>query len=517
MNTNHSAMQKRTIRFFDTTLRDGEQTPGVNLNTQDKLRIAAALEELGIDAIEAGFAAASPGDFEAVSAVASQLKHAQTVCLCRAVISDIEQGAMALERAARPALHTFIATSDIHMQYKLRMSREQVLNAAGEAVRRARALCPFVEFSCEDATRSDREFLFSVLSCVIAEGADVINIPDTVGYTEPAEYAALIRDIIKNVPGADKVILSVHCHNDLGNAVANSLAALEAGACQVEGTINGIGERAGNAALEEVVMNLVTRKEYYNLDHGIRVPSIYRVSHLVSSVCGIRIPSNKPVTGQNAFTHQSGIHQHGMLSNPSTYEIITPETIGAPKTALPLGKLSGKHAFSERLSELGLKLEGRKLDEAFAKFKELADRKREIDDRDLAAIASQKVNEVPKVFELQSFRIYCGNGMESIANLVLTKDGATMVGESTGSGPVDAAFKAVDKIAGMDISLHSYDIKAVTGGRDALGEVTVVIKRGDILYRGRGVSTDIIESSILAYIEAINRALSDISGAINGR
>ena len=438
--TDASAVRKRTIRFFDTTLRDGEQTPGVNLNTKDKLRIAAALEELGIDAIEAGFAAASPGDFEAVSAVASQLKHAQTVCLCRAVLSDIEQGA--IEHAARPMLHTFIATSDIHMQYKLRMSREQVLHAAGEAVRRARSLCPFVEFSCEDATRSDREFLFSVLSCVIAEGADVINIPDTVGYTEPAEYAALIRDIIKNVPGAENVILSVHCHNDLGNAVANSLAALEAGACQVEGTINGIGERAGNAALEEVVMNLVTRKDHYGLDYGISVPSIYRVSHLVSSVCGIRIPSNKPVTGQNVFTHQSGIHQHGMLSNPSTYEIITPETIGAPKTALPLGKLSGKHAFSERLSELGLKLEGRKL---------------------------------------------------------------------------DAAFRAVDKIAGMDISLHSYDIKAVTGGRDALGEVTVVIKRGDILYRGRGVSTDIIESSILAYIEAINRALSDISGAINGR
>ena len=505
------SMEERKIRFMDTTLRDGEQTPGVNLNVQDKLKIASALDEMHIDVIEAGFAGASDGDFACVSAIAKACRFSTVSSLSRAVAIDIERAAKAVEAALHPCIHTFIATSDVHMKYKLKMEPQQVYDRAMEAVRLAKKYAPVVEFSCEDATRSDREFLYKILEGVINEGAAVLNIPDTVGYIEPMEYYDLIQSIRKNVPNIDKAFLSVHCHDDLGNAVANSLAGVAAGATYVEGTINGIGERAGNAALEEVMMNLYTRRNYYNCSFEADTHQISRVSKLVSSLTNISIPGGKSVVGANAFAHESGIHQHGVLANPETYEIMSPEVIGAKKSGIVLGKLSGKHAFAERLKQLGYVLEGEELNEAFKKFKDVADRKREVTDEDLEAIASQKVSEVPAIYEMQSFRIYCGNGMESIANLILKRDGNILTGEAMGTGPVDAAFKAIDGIVDQNITLETYDIKAVTEGKDALGEVTVMIRKDGKLFRGRAISTDIIESSITAYIAAINRCISEIA------
>ena len=503
-------MQQRKIKFLDTTLRDGEQTPGVNLNLQDKLRLARELDDLRIDVIEAGFAGSSEGDFEAVSAIAKEMKYSAVASLSRAVEKDIIMSARAVEKAVHPVIHTFIATSEIHMKNKLRMTPEQVYDAALSAVRLAKKYSPVVEFSCEDATRTDKQFLYKILEGVIEEGATVVNIPDTVGYILPAEYFQLIQDIKKNVKNIKLAEISVHCHDDLGNAVANSISGVMAGASFVEGTINGIGERAGNAALEEVMMNLYTRRDYLNCYFDADTHKLYRLSKIVGNITNIHTPANKAVVGDNAFTHQSGIHQHGVLADRSTYEIMSPADIGAPSGAIVLGKLSGKHALEERLGELGFHLNAQQLDEAFRKFKDIADRKREVTNKDLIAIANLKAGEVPSIYNVKSFRIYSGNGIDAIANLVLERDGQNLVAEATGSGPVDAAFKAIDQIVDLNITLQSYDIKAVTSGKDALGEVSVIIRKDNEVYRGRAVSTDIIESSILAYIAAVNRLIFEI-------
>lgn len=503
-------MQQRKIKFLDTTLRDGEQTPGVNLNLQDKLRLARELDDMRIDVIEAGFAGSSEGDFEAVSAIAGEMKYSAVASLSRAVERDIIMSARAVEKAVHPVIHTFIATSEIHMKNKLRMTPEQVYDAALSAVRLAKKYSPVVEFSCEDATRTDKQFLYKILEGVIQEGATVVNIPDTVGYILPSEYFQLIQDIKKNVKNIKLAEISVHCHDDLGNAVANSISGVMAGASFVEGTINGIGERAGNAALEEVMMNLYTRRDYLNCYFDADTHKLYRLSKIVGNITNIHTPANKAVVGDNAFTHQSGIHQHGVLADRSTYEIMSPADIGAPSGAIVLGKLSGKHALEERLSELGFHLNAQQLDEAFRKFKDIADRKREVTNKDLIAIANLKAGEVPSIYNVKSFRIYSGNGIDAIANLVLERDGQNLVAEATGSGPVDAAFKAIDQIVDLNITLQSYDIKAVTSGKDALGEVSVIIRKDNEVYRGRAVSTDIIESSILAYIAAVNRLIFEI-------
>ena len=503
-------MQQRKIKFLDTTLRDGEQTPGVNLNHQDKLRLARELDDMRIDVIEAGFAGSSEGDFEAVSAIAKEMKYSAVASLSRAVEKDIIMSARAVEKAVHPVIHTFIATSEIHMKNKLRMTPEQVYDAALSAVRLAKKYSPVVEFSCEDATRTDKQFLYKILEGVIEEGATVVNIPDTVGYILPAEYFQLIQDIKKNVKNIKLAEISVHCHDDLGNAVANSISGVMAGASFVEGTINGIGERAGNAALEEVMMNLYTRRDYLNCYFDADTHKLYRLSKIVGNITNIHTPANKAVVGDNAFTHQSGIHQHGVLADRSTYEIMSPADIGAPSGAIVLGKLSGKHALEERLGELGFHLNAQQLDEAFRKFKDIADRKREVTNKDLIAIANLKAGEVPSIYNVKSFRIYSGNGIDAIANLVLERDGQNLVAEATGSGPVDAAFKAIDQIVDLNITLQSYDIKAVTSGKDALGEVSAIIRKDNEVYRGRAVSTDIIEYSILAYIAAVNRLIFEI-------
>lgn len=463
-----------------------------------------------IDVIEAGFAGSSEGDFEAVSAIAKEMKYSAVASLSRAVEKDIIMSARAVEKAVHPVIHTFIATSEIHMKNKLRMTPEQVYDAALSAVRLAKKYSPVVEFSCEDATRTDKQFLYKILEGVIEEGATVVNIPDTVGYILPAEYFQLIQDIKKNVKNIKLAEISVHCHDDLGNAVANSISGVMAGASFVEGTINGIGERAGNAALEEVMMNLYTRRDYLNCYFDADTHKLYRLSKIVGNITNIHTPANKAVVGDNAFTHQSGIHQHGVLADRSTYEIMSPADIGAPSGAIVLGKLSGKHALEERLGELGFHLNAQQLDEAFRKFKDIADRKREVTNKDLIAIANLKAGEVPSIYNVKSFRIYSGNGIDAIANLVLERDGQNLVAEATGSGPVDAAFKAIDQIVDLNITLQSYDIKAVTSGKDALGEVSVIIRKDNEVYRGRAVSTDIIESSILAYIAAVNRLIFEI-------
>lgn len=502
----------RHIKVFDTTLRDGEQTPGVNLNLHEKLEIAAQLERLGVDVIEAGFAIASPGDFEAIREVARNIKKAVVASLARALEKDIDRAWEAVRDAVRPRIHTFIATSDIHMKYKLKMTEDEVLSRAVSMVKYAKRYCEDVEFSPEDAGRSRPEFLYRVLEAVINAGATVVNIPDTVGYTMPQEFGALIKGIRDNVPNIDKAEISVHCHNDLGLAVANTIAAIKNGATQVEGTINGIGERAGNAALEEVIMCLNTRKDYYDLTHNIDTTQIYRTSKLVSSLTGVNVQINKAIVGANAFAHESGIHQHGVLAEKTTYEIMTPESIGLKQNRMVLGKLSGRHAFEERLKELGYRnLSQDEIQRAFEKFKNLADKKKVILDRDIEALIEEKLSEVPEVYRLDSFQISSGNKVISTAMVSLTRNNEALVEAATGHGPVDAAFNAIERAVGMNLKLEDFSLRAVTEGRDALGEVTVRVSKNGTVYTGKGISTDIIESSVKAYLNAINRMLTDES------
>lgn len=498
------------IKIFDTTLRDGEQTPGVNLNIQEKLEIARQLERLGVDIIEAGFAIASPGDFEAVKAVAEEVKGGVTVCsLSRAIQKDIDRAWEAVKNARYPRIHTFIATSDIHMKYKLKMTESQVLERTASMVKYAKKYCEDIEFSPEDAGRSRVEFLYKVLEEAIKSGATVLNIPDTVGYKTPTEFGGLIKNIRENVNGIDKVDISVHCHNDLGLAEANTMAAVENGATQIECTINALGERAGNAALEEIVMAINTRKDYYKVTHGIDTTQIYRTSKLVSSLTGINVQPNKAIVGANAFAHESGIHQHGVLSEKSTYEIMTPESIGLKKNRMILGKLSGKHAFEERLKEMGYTLSADEIQKAFDKFKELADKKKVVLDRDIEALVGEKVSEVPQTYGLDSFQTSSGNKVISSAVISLKKEGSIITEAAAGDGPIDAAFNAIERIIGFTMKLEDYSLKAVTEGKDALGEVTVRASGDNDVYIGRGVSTDIIEASIKAYLNAINRYISE--------
>lgn len=498
------------VRIFDTTLRDGEQSPGISLNVDEKVEIAKQLERLGVDIIEAGFPQASRGDFEAVRAVAKAVQRPVVAALARALPEDIRRAAEAIADAKRPRIHTFIATSPIHMQYKLRKEPAEVLELAREAVALAKSYVDDVEFSAEDATRSDWDFLCQVFAAAIEAGATTINIPDTVGYTTPEEYARLIEYVKERTPGIEQAVISVHCHNDLGLAVANSLSAIAAGAGQVECTINGLGERAGNAALEEIVMALRTRADQYPVQTGIVSEQIYRTSRLVSTLTGVNVQPNKAIVGENAFAHESGIHQDGVLKERSTYEIMTPASIGLPESRLVLGKHSGRHAFKERLREMGYgDLSEEEVERAYASFIDLADRKKSVSEKDLLAILDQRLVQIPEYYTLESIQVVTGNQLITTATVRIRRGEETVQEAACGEGPVDAVYLAIDRVTGLTVNLEGYSLQAVTGGKDALGEVTVRIKDNGNLYTGRGASTDVIEASARAYLQAINKMLHD--------
>lgn len=494
------------VIIFDTTLRDGEQSPGASMTREEKLRIAKALERLRVDVIEAGFAIASPGDFEAVKAIADSIKDSTVCSLARAVEADIERAAEALKGANAGRIHTFIATSPIHMQYKLRMQPDQVVEQAVRAVRHARNLCADVEFSCEDAGRSEIDFLCRIIEAAIDAGARTINIPDTVGYAIPHQYAETIRQLLARIPNADKAVFSVHCHNDLGLAVANSLAAVAAGARQVECTINGLGERAGNAALEEIVMAIKTRADVLGVHTGIDTPHILSTSRLVSSITGFPVQPNKAIVGANAFAHESGIHQDGVLKHRETYEIMSAQSVGWHTNKLSLGKLSGRNAFRTRLEELGIHLPGEtELNEAFARFKALADKKHEIFDEDLQALVSDTLGEeAPEHFRLAFLEVTSRTGQIPEARVVLSIDGQDHEARAQGSGPVDAAFKAIEILARSSASLQLYSVNAITQGTDSQGEVTVRLEKAGRIVNGNGADTDIVLASAKAYLNALN-------------
>lgn len=500
----------RRIYIFDTTLRDGEQSPGCSMNLQEKLQVARQLERLKVDVIEAGFAVSSPGDFQSVKSIAESVKNSTVASLSRALPQDIDKSWEAVKNAVSPRIHVFLATSPIHMQYKLRMSPEEVLERAKKMVAYAKQYCSDIEFSAEDATRSQPEFLYRVFEAVIDAGATVINVPDTVGYTTPDEFYELIKNIRENVSNSDKAKIAVHCHNDLGLAVANTLAAARAGATQLECTINGIGERAGNAALEEIVMAIKTRPQQFDLDVQIDTTQILRTSKLISSITGSPVQRNKAIVGSNAFAHESGIHQHGVLAEKSTYEIMTPESIGLSKNNMVLGKHSGRHAFEDRLVELGYNLTKKELDETFIRFKALADKKKVVQDADLEVLLQHKSVEIPEMYKLDRFVINTGNTITATASVRLIKqsDEEMLIEEvSTGDGPIDAAFKAVEKAVGANFTLEDYTIRSVTEGLDALGEAYVKIRSGARVYTGKGVSTDVFEASVLSYVNAINKMI----------
>jgi 2-isopropylmalate synthase len=499
----------KTIRIFDTTLRDGEQSPGASMNIEEKLRIAHQLEKMNVDVIEAGFPIASDGDFEAVKKVAQTIKGPQIAGLSRANDKDIDRAWEALKFAGeRGRIHTFIATSDIHMKYKLKMSEEQVVDAAVKAVRRAAGYSPNVEFSAEDAVRTRLPFLARVVEAVIAAGAKVVNIPDTVGYTIPSEYFNIIKYLKDNVPNIDQAILSVHCHNDLGLAVANSLAAIQAGAEQVECTINGIGERAGNCSLEEVVMALRTRQDILPFTTNVVTEHIYPASRLLSTVTGIVVQPNKAIVGANAFAHEAGIHQHGVLMEKSTYEIMTPESIGLNQNKLVLGKHSGRHAFVERLKELGYDLTKEDIEKAFVRFKTLADQKKEIFDEDLDAIVADEIIRVPERYKLLQMNVTSGSFAAPTATVELEVDGKVKKTAIMGDGPVDATYKAIKKLTRSQARLLHYSVGAITGGTDAQGECTVRFEEGGREVLGQGAHPDIIVASAKAYINALNKIAS---------
>ena len=498
-------MAGERVYIFDTTLRDGEQAPGFSMNMEEKMAVAKQLARLGVDVIEAGFPIASPGDFQAVKRVAQEVKGPVIAGLCRANRPDVERAAEALQPAERKRIHTFIATSEIHMKYKLKMAPDDVLQAAVDAVKLARNYTDDVEFSAEDATRSDMDFLCRIVEAVIRAGATVVNIPDTVGYAIPHEFGERIATLMGRVPNVDKAIISVHCHNDLGLAVANSLAAVKAGARQVECTVNGIGERAGNASMEEIVMALRTRNDLFGLTTGINTQEIYRTSKLVSRVTGVYVQPNKAIVGKNAFAHEAGIHQHGVLSNPLTYEIMTPESVGVPSSTLVLGKHSGRHALKERIKALGFDLDDDLLSRVFEKFKKLADKKKEVYDEDLVIIVEEELMAVPQAFELDYIQTTSGNKVLPTATVCLRRGEEVFQDSAIGDGPVEASYNAIDRITGFPGKLLSYQIRAVTHGRKALGEVTVKVQFNGITVLGRGASTDIVEASVRAYINAVNK------------
>lgn len=492
--------------IFDTTLRDGEQAPGASLNHKEKLEVARSLENLGVDVIEAGFPISSKGDFAAVEAISKIIKLPVICGLARAMKKDIDAAVEATKHAKRARIHVFLATSKIHMQYKLKKAEDEIIRLAVESVKYAKKFCSDVEFSPEDASRSERDFIYQVVEAVIKAGATTVNIPDTVGYTEPQEYGSLIKAIKENVPNINQAIISVHCHNDLGLAVANSLAAIKSGARQVECTINGIGERAGNASLEEIVMSVDTRKDIYaGLKTGINKKEIYKVSRLVSKLTGFAVAPNKAIVGGNAFRHESGIHQDGVLKERSTYEIIRGEDVGFVIEGMVLGKHSGRHAFGERLKKIGFNLNKEQLEKAFDRFKDLCDKKKNIFDDDLRTIVEDEIRVVKPVWRLESFEINSGTKISPQAQVMLVKAGKNISGVSSGDGPVDACFKAIDKITGYKAKLEDFRLEAVTSGKDALGQVALRLKIKESVISGRGSSTDIIEAAVKAYVDAVNK------------
>jgi len=501
--------EKKNIIIFDTTLRDGEQSPGASMNIEEKLRIAHQLEKLNVDVIEAGFPIASDGDFEAVKRIAQTIKGPQIAGLCRANEKDIDRAWEALKYAGeRGRIHTFIATSDIHMERKLQMAPEKVLETAVKSVKRAASYTRNVEFSCEDAVRTRLPFLAQVVEAVIDAGATTVNIPDTVGYTIPFEYFNIIKYLKENVKNIDKAVISVHCHNDLGLAVANSLAAIQAGAGQVECTINGIGERAGNCSLEEVVMALRTRHDIMPYTTGVVTEHIYPASKLLSSITGIVVQPNKAIVGANAFAHEAGIHQHGVLMDKETYEIMTPESIGLNKNKLVLGKHSGRHAFVARLEELGYELSKEDIEKAFVRFKALADAKKEIYDEDLDAIVADQVIRVEEKFKLMQMNVSSGSFAAPTATVEMEIEGEVKKVATMGDGPVDATFKAIKELTGTTAHLLSFTVGAITGGTDAQGECTVRLQENGREVIGQGAHNDIIVASAKAYINAINKMAS---------
>ncbi len=494
------------IRIFDTTLRDGEQSPGCSMNLSEKLALARQLERLGVDVIEAGFPIASEGDFESVRAVAKEVRGASICGLARTGPDDIERAAQALEDAARPRIHTFIATSDIHMEHKLRMSREQVLAEVDRAVRQARGHCDDVEFSAEDATRSDWDFLVEVFSVAVAAGASTLNVPDTVGYTQPVEFAELGGFLRERVQDADAVIFAVHCHDDLGVAVANSLAAVRAGARQIECTLNGIGERAGNTSMEEVVMAVKTRPDVFaGLETNIRTTEIYPASRMLSSIIGVPVPPNKAIVGDNAFAHEAGIHQDGVLKAAITYEIMTPQSIGRPSNELVMGKHSGRHAFRDRLTELGFDLEGEEFQLAFRRFKDLADKKKTIFNEDIEAIVADSVIRHDDRFAVEEISVHSGTFAKPTATVGLRVDGEPKKATALGVGPVDAVFKAIAELTETKSELLRFHVNAITGGMDAQGEVSVTVSADGRCVIGHGADPDIIVASAKAYVHALNK------------
>jgi 2-isopropylmalate synthase len=504
-------MSDNEVLIFDTTLRDGEQSPGVAFNVGDKLEIARQLEKLGVDVIEAGFPASSPGDLDAVRAVAKDVRGTRIAGLARAVPNDVDACWEAVRHAAYPRIHVFLSSSDIHMLHQLAKDRETVLEMARTMVARAKGYTEDVEFSPMDATRSEREYVYRMLRECIEAGATTVNIPDTVGYTTPEEFKAFLQGIYENVPNIHRARVSVHCHNDLGLAVANSLAAVGAGARQIEVCVNGIGERAGNAALEEVVMALNTRADFFSVRNNIRPRELYRTSRLVSDLTGMVVQPNKAIVGGNAFRHQSGIHQDGILKMRETYEIMDAREIGWPTAGgeIVLGKLSGRHGLKARLDELGYELTQDEFDRAFAAFKELADKKAEIDDRDLEAIVSEERRQDGETFRLDLLQVSCGNHLVPTATVRLeTPDGRTMVHTATGTGPVDATYQAINALVGIENQLTEFSVKSVTEGIDAIGEVTVRIQREGRTYTGRGADTDILVAAAKAMVQALNKAAS---------
>ncbi|GAB1476384.1 2-isopropylmalate synthase [Bacillota bacterium] len=499
----------RRIKIFDTTLRDGEQSPGCSMNLKEKIQMAKQLERMKVDIIEAGFAISSPGDFASVRAVAETVKESIVASLARTTKEDIDRAWEAVSVAAQPRIHTFLATSPIHMKYKLNMTPDQVAEQAAAMVKYAKGHCGDIEFSAEDATRSEPEFLAKVFSGVIKAGATTINIPDTVGYTTPDEFYNFLIKIQELCPELSKVDISVHCHNDLGLGVANSLAAIKAGASQVETTINGIGERAGNAAMEELVMAIKTRRDIFNAETNIETTEIMRASKLLTTITGVKVQPNKAIVGENAFAHEAGIHQHGVLKNKETYEIMTPESVGLTKNSMVLGKHSGKHALRSKAKELGFDLTEEALERAFEKFKAVADKKKNIYDGDIEALLSKEAVQVPKTYQVKSFVINSGNSITSTAVIEAIKDDKIIEKVSRGDGPIDAAFRAIGKIVGKQMRLEDYQLHSVTEGMDALGDALVKISSNGKSYAGRGLSTDIIEASIHAYINAVNKMIYD--------
>jgi len=494
-----------TVHIFDTTLRDGEQSPGASMDVEQKFEIALQLEHLGVDVIEAGFPVSSPEQFRACRLIADRVKDSTVAALARSVEKDIDAAADSLVNAARPRIHTFVSTSPVHMEYKLKKKPDEVLEMARHAVRYARNKCGEVEFSPEDATRTEVDFLCQVVDIAIQEGATIINIPDTVGYTVPEEYASLIETLMNRVPNIDKTVISVHCHDDLGLAVANTLAAIKAGARQAEVTINGIGERAGNAALEELVMALKVRNDFMNLETRIDTKQLYPTSRMLSSMIGFPIPRNKAVVGENAFAHESGIHQHGMLSHRETYEIMTPESVGRESTRIVLGRHSGMHGFRTRLAELGLVLNEEEIKRAYEAFLNVADRKKEVYDEDLFTIVSEQFGTTADSLILEYVNFQSGNTSIPTATVRIRDHENVYEEAATGDGPVDAVFRAIERACNLDATLVEYNVAAVTPGKQAIGETTVVIDIDGRRTTGRGSSTDILEASAKAYVNALSR------------